>query len=508
MSAILAEKPSSDTEKAPDAENYRKILNNYLYNTSLTIFTTLLPILTFPYVARILGPAGIGKVAFAFSFVGSFIILAGLGIPLYGAKEIAKVRDDAEELNRVFSELVFLNLLGMVSSTLIYLSLFFVVTKIQKDSLLFAIVGVSIILGGFNIRWLYEGLEDFKFLAINALSFLILSVFLILLLVNKPGDYILYAGIIMLTTNGPSIVSIINSRRFVGFERITAFSFSRIKPIFIMFVASIAISIYLNLDIVILGFLAGDKSTGLYAAAIKINRMNVTLIVSLVIILIPRISYLLSKQSEAAYKRISQLSLDFICFLSFPSIVGLVLLAPEIMLVLSGEKFNDAVLTMQILAPLGLIVGINTFFWFQIFIPNDEEKKILIAALLGLITCLSLNLLLVPAFKHNGAAIATLSTEFLLLISNIILGRKHIKFPFLSKLAINYVLGSLIIAAIIIAIGSMHLNPIIKLGIAIILSVLAYFGFLVLRKDELVLIMYNTFKDFLGLSPVTRLEAT
>jgi len=460
------------------------IKKNYFYNTAFTIASFLFPLITFPYVARVLGPVYIGKVAFAESIVAYFALFASLGIPLYGIREVAKVRDDKEALNRIFSELFIINLSAMGISVLLFLSLFFLIEKIQAEEVLFLVLGINIVLGAFSIEWLYKGLENYQYITLRSLSFKVISLGLLFLLVRSQDNYVLFAGISVLALSGANILNMIHSRKYVKITLKKIHLRKHIKPIIILFSTSIAISIYINLDKVMLGFLADDKSVGLYTAAIKMNKITLAVVTSLAVVLIPRLSYYIEMNKKDEFLRLANKSLDFVFFLGIPSIIGILLLADNLVLMFSGERFMEAAYTVRILAPIILFIGLSNFFAFQIHLPENREKYNLYSVIVGASTNFFLNLILIPHFKHNGAAIATLIAEFSVAFMTYLFSKYKHDFKIVTLNRVKYFAISLFFVPIIFFVNYVVSLAMLSTSVSIVTCIIFYFTTLYLVNDK------------------------
>lgn len=472
------------------------IKKNYLYNTAFTIASFLFPIITFPYVARVLGPVYIGKVAFAESIVAYFALFASLGIPLYGIREVAKVRDDKTALNRVFSELFIINVAAMGISALLFLSLFFLIEKIRAEEVLFLVLGINIILGAFSIEWLYKGLENYQYITLRSLFFKLISLGLLFLLVRSQGDYVWFAGISVLALSGANILNMINSKKYVKLTLKDIQLKKHIKPILVIFSTTIAISLYINLDKVMLGFLAGDEYVGLYTAASKMNRIVLSVITSLGTVLIPRMSYYLESNRMAEFDLLSKRSLDFIFSLAIPAMVGMILLSNEIMLLFAGPQYTSAVLTTRIMAPIILLIGLSTFFSLQILIPSHKEIFVLYITLSAAITDIALNFLLIPRFYHNGAAIATVSAELIAMMLNVLFIKKLFPIKILSRKTFELLLISLSFIPVVLFIKHFSTNYIFTFSLSILLCMSIYVIVSFKRKYELMMNIYTQVRSY------------
>jgi len=472
------------------------IKKNYLYNSILTTVGFVFPLITFPYVTRVLGPEGIGKVKFAESIVVYFVTLANLGIPMYGIREIAKVRDNQEKLNKVFTELFVVNIVSMILATIFFSILFVFVHKIQEEKLLFVIMGVTIFLNVFSIDWFFRGMENYRYISLRSLFALSFSLILLFVFVKSAEDYIIYAGITVVASSGIKILNIFYRRNFVKFVFNELNLKRHVKPILVFFSTTIAISIYLNLDIVMLGFLSGDRYVGLYTAAIKPIKIVTAIIASLGVVLVPRLSYYLSAKNFFQFEELSKKSLNFVFFFSIPCSIMIFLLADEIILLLTGNLFISASITLKLLSVLIIFLVISNFYSLQILVPQNKEKYVLYITISAAVVNIVLNFLLIPQYHHNGAAIATLLAEFVATILNIYFVKNYYKVRLFSKEYLMLLLISLTFIPIITFIKYFFHNTIIVLSLSSVCCAIVYLSFSYYIKNEILLLINEQLKKF------------
>lgn len=208
------------------------IKKNYLYNTSLTLLNILFPLVTFPYVLRVLGPENYGKFGFAANMVGYLAILASFGLPVYGIKEIAKNREKGKNLSKTFSSLFLIGCITSLLSLSVFLVMMLFVDKMRDETYLFLVVGFTLILNAFSIDWFYQGLENYGFITLRSLIFKAVSLVLVFSVIHRSGDYVLYAGITVVALGGANVWNIVKSRGFISFKK-DNLEFSRhMKPLF------------------------------------------------------------------------------------------------------------------------------------------------------------------------------------------------------------------------------------------------------------------------------------
>lgn len=447
----------------------------------------IFPLITFPYTSRILGPEGTGKVNFATSFVSYFTLLASIGIPLYGIRQIARVRDNKEELSAVTQELF---LMQLVSSLIVFCSFFIVVflnKKLYDEKTLFYIVSFSIILTTLGMDWLYQGLEKYTYITVRSLIFSSISVVAIYLFIHQKQDYIISAAIGVFASFGSCVLNFYNARKIIFAKRTRPWNFKRhIKPMAIVFLMNFIISIYIQLDTVMLGFMASAKNVGYYSSAMKLTKMILGVVTSLGSVLLPRLSYYIANHKTEEFDNMLNKSFSIILLLCLPIVAALMLLSKEIIFVFAGSQYLPAANCIVITAPVILFIGLTNIFGIQILYPLGKDIKVVISVGIGALVSVTLNLLLIPIFAHIGAAIATFFAELVVLIVQLIMISKvyHITLPFSNIRKYLEATLALIILLVITKLGVSKLW--LRLIIDVPAGVVLYFGLLLLMKESFV----------------------
>lgn len=462
----------------------KSIKINYIYNMILTVSNILIPMITFPYVSRILGPIGLGKVNYAMSIAAYFIMIAQAGIPVYGIKEIAKVRDDKEKTSKVFAELFLINTIMMILSMISYSVLFILNNKIQDEKGLFIVIGIYIFTFLFSIDWLYSGLEEYRYITLRSLIVRIGSIVFLFLFVKDRNDYINYAIITTTTVAIANFINIIHAKKYVRFSVHKLNMKKHIKPMAMLFFAGIIGSVYGNLDVILLGNMGGDKYVGFYSTNRKICSLVITMITSLGTVLVPRLSYYISKDMKDEYNKLAEQSLNFIYFLSFPAIVYILFMSKELLLLFGGKEFLPASVSLKIISFQIIATSLTTFFGLQVILAHNDEKVAMKSNFFGAIVNLILNTILIKNFVHNGAAISIFLSETTVLIAQVILTKKYVSFKFFSDESIKYIEGSVILffTLYIFKIFAIK-NYLISLILSGIIAAVSYFGFLLVKKE-------------------------
>lgn len=425
----------------------KSVKYNYIMNIILTLSGFIIPIITFPYVSRILLPIGTGKVSFATSVVAYFSMFAQMGIPTYGIRACAKVRDDKEKLSKTAHEIIIINSIMCILIYIIFLFAVALVPKFREEHTLFLIIGLTIIFNVIGVEWLYKALEQYKYITVRSLIFKVIGIVMMFLFVHEQKDYIVYGGITILGGVGANIFNIINVRKHILIKRYRDYDFlQHLKPIAVFFGLSIATTIYTNVDTVMLGFISGDEEVGYYNAAVKIKTIMVSIITSLGAVLLPRTSYYVDKGLKDQYREITNKAIRFTSILSVSFTIFFCIFAKNCIVFLSGNAYLNSIPAMQIIVFTLPFIGCSNIIGMQILIPNAKEKYYLTFQIVGATIDLIANMILIPKYGSAGAAVGTLLAECIVMISSvfsagiwvwkIIFQKENVKMIFATTIAI------------------------------------------------------------------------
>lgn len=468
---------------------------NAAMNTIRVISTMIFPMITFPYTSRILGPEGTGKVSFATSFVSYFILLASIGIPLYGIREIARVRDNKEALSNTAQELFVMHLILSVIFFFSFLLLISLNGKLYDEKSLFFIISFSIILTALGMDWLYQGLEEYSYITIRSIVFSIISTVAIFIFIHNKEDYIISAAIGVFAALGSSVLNFYNARKIIFVKRSKPWNFKRhLKPLSMVFLMNFIISIYVQIDTVMLGFMSTAKNVGYYSTALKLTKMLLGLVTSMGSVFLPRLSYYIANEQKDDFKILINKSFSIIFIFCLPIVVSLMLLSKEIIVVVAGNLYLPASFCLVITAPIIIFIGVTNILGIQILYPLGEEKKNILSTLAGAVVSVSLNLLLIPYFAYNGAAIATLFSELAVLIIMFYQVPKEYLRTIQIDAFMRYIYATVLLIGLLILI-KFYINQLwLRLFIAIPLGMTLYFGILLLLKEEFIVEIFIKFK--------------
>jgi O-antigen/teichoic acid export membrane protein len=445
------------------------------------------PLITFPYTSRILGPEGAGKINFATSFVNFFILLASIGIPLYGIRMVASIRNDKKSLSAVVQELFLMNLFTSAIVFLGFLAVIFLNEKLYDEKTLFFIISFSIILSTLGMDWLYQGLEDYLYITVRSLIFSSISVVAIFIFIQQKEDYLISAMIGVIASLGSCVLNFYNARKIIFTKRTQSWNFKRhMRPMAKVYLMNLIISFYLQIDTVMLGFMSSAKNVGYYTSAMKLTKMLLNVISSFSSVLLPRLSYYISNNLNEDFDRMLENSLRLILVLCLPIAISLMMFSKEIIIILAGDQYLPAALCIIITAPVILFIGLSNIFGMQILFPLGMDKKIVGSVASGAFVSIVLNLLLIPQYAHIGAAFATLIAEFVVFIVQLIMISKVHKFKIPISNIIKYVFATLSLVVLFVIIKFGFPQFWLRLVIAMPTGFIIYFGSLFMMKETFV----------------------
>ena len=390
---------------------------NFIMNAILTVAGIIFPLITFPYISRVLLVEGSGKVAFATSVVTYFTMFASLGIPTYGVRACAIVRDNKEKLSKTVQELLIISGGTTLLTYIVFGISLFVIPEFAQERTLLLIVGLGIGLNTIGVQWLYNALEQYSYITTCSILFKVIGMILMFLLVKESSDYQIYGGVYVIASFGSYVLNFICLRKFVTFQKTGTYQFKQhLKHIMVFFAMSAGASIYLNLDVVMLRFLQSNEAVGYYNAGIKVKTVLVTCVTSLGTVLLPRLSYYIETADKKAFQLMVGKAFRFVFVAASAVTVYFSIFARESILLLSGEAFLPAVGPMMILMPTVLLIGLSNVTGIKILTPNGREREVMYSIWGGAILDFVLNLIVIPKFSANGAALSTLLAEGMVLL--------------------------------------------------------------------------------------------
>lgn len=462
---------------------------NALLNGLRSALNLIFPLITFPYVSRVLSVDGMGIYNFSNTYVNYFVLIAGLGIATYAVREGAKYRDDKEKISTFASEIFTINIVSTVVAYILLLASLIIFNNLHNYVSTILVFSLQILFTTIGTEWIYTIYEDYSYITVRSIVFKVLSIILLFIFVRTPQDYIWYAGITVFAGVGSNILNWLHARSFVNIRLTKRMNWRyHLKPILIIFASTVAVTIYVSSDTTILGLLKNDYAVGIYSVAVKIYNIAAGLISGLLVVTIPRLAMLFGKRMFKEYNNVLLQVINTISVLVIPAAVGLIMLSKEVVLVIAGRKYLDSVFSLQIITVAFIFSNFSTIFNQCVLIPAKRENKSLRNTVITGIVNIGLNFILIPFMSYDGTALTTVIAEFMIMVLNAWSAWDIIKPIMLSKDIIKNILDSLIgclgIVVICLLLRAGITLLILRTVLSVILSVIIYAAVLVLLKNE------------------------
>lgn len=470
---------------------------NYILNLINTGTQMLFPLITFPYVCRVIEADGIGQINFFQSIISYISLFTCLGIPMYAIREIARDRSDVVQMNRTAMEILLLHSMLTLLGYAIVAILCLTVPQIQVNIPLFLILSLTIFFTAIGCEWFYRGIEDFKYITIRGFIIKTVSVVLLFIFVKSKTDLLYYGCYTVFGVLGGNIFNFFRLRKYIHRENIIFSELHikrHVKPVLKVFSFSVVTSIYLQLNTVLLGFLKNALAVGYFAAATKVMQMLLMMSSCLGSVMMPRASHLIAENKEDEFNRLIQKSYDFTLAIALPMTIGLIFCAPSLITALCGVKFEHSILPSQIIAPIILMVAISNVFGIQVLFPKGKINIVTLCCGIGAVADLILNLCLIPFFSYIGTSIAYLGAEVATTVSMYFIGRKYIPIIYFKKSHFTYALGCIVMAFALYGLSLLQLPTLTILLLQGCCGALAYFIILCICKDEMLVQILSRIK--------------
>ncbi|MBC7826237.1 MAG: oligosaccharide flippase family protein [Chitinophagaceae bacterium] len=400
------------------------IKRNLVYNFILSVSQVFLPLLSIPYISRVLTPAGIGEVSFIDSFTFYFISIAEFGIVVYGMREVARLRNEPEKKEKLVSELLLLHIISSSFTLVLYgVAVYFIWSKIHDIRILYFSLSFLIV-NFFACEWYFLGMEKFRYITFRSVLCRVLGLVSIYILIKQPSDYFIYYAII---ASSAMLNSLWNN--YLLFKEVSV-SFKNtnwkrhIPKLRITYFISLVYGITLILDNVLLRIVSTASAVGYYAFSVKIVRISTTLLSDSLQVFFPRIVYFIRQNNRKKVQLMITLNLQLLILFSVPICAGVFLLAEPLVIIFLGEQFIPATGNLRILAAFPLLKSYNHFLSKQVLISHNRERLYLNGLVVTSVVFVFLMLFLSYKYADSGASYAIMLAEILLLLINYYYVRK------------------------------------------------------------------------------------
>lgn len=456
---------------------------NMLLSAVKGLMSVLFPLISFPYISRVLGVENVGRYDFAHSIISYFLLIAGLGISKYAIREGAGIRD-REEFPRFADEIFTINVIATVVAYAL-LALAMLLPRLREYRALLVVLSMQIAFTTLGVEWLYSIFEDYVFITVRSVLFQLLSLVLMFAFVHTSDDLLIYAAIVTLSGTGANIWNFFHSKRYCRIRLTGKIDWKRhMKPIWILFGMSLTVSIYVASDTTILGFLCGEYTVGIYSASVKVYTAAKTVLSAILVVSIPRLSSLLGKKEKQAFDREAVDIYSTLLTFVVPAIIGIILLRKQIILLLSGSAFLPATSSLALLA-VALFFCMGAWFWGQcIMVPLKMDTQILQITVISALVNIALNFVLIPLWKENAAALTTILAEGISFFGCRYFGRKYVSIKGIGTIIAKVLAGCIAIAAVCLFLGLLLPNLLAYTILAVLVSVIVYCIVEVLLRNQ------------------------
>lgn len=452
-----------------------------------TLFSMLIPLITFPYITRILTVEEIGQFNFSNSVISYFVLVAGLGINTYAIKEGAKIRNVKTKINSFASEMYLINLISTLIAYVVLGVLLVGVSKFRSYNILILILSLSIFLNCFSRQWIFNVYENFTTITVVQIVLQVISMCAIFMFIKNPGDINKYAWIYVFSSSGSYFLYGLISKRYVDI-RLRKVQFSRlkkhIKPIFIIFGMAIATTIYANSDITILGFLVDDYTVGIYSTAVKIYNIVKQILVAVITVTVPRLSMYAGTSN---YKKLFRKVFDALTFITLPAVAGLYILSDEVVQVVAGEKYITASGSLKILCFAIICALFANLFGTCVLLPYNKELIFLNATIISACVNALLNFLLIPIWGEKAAAFTTALSQLIVLVIHFLWSKKYVELRKSLKCIVQCMFGVVAVVIVCNFVKRMVFTIYTRIIVAILFSAITYGICEIVLRNEFVM---------------------
>ena len=464
----------------------KSIKLNAVLNVMKTVLSLVFPLITFPYITRVLQVNAIGKYDFSVSVISYFSLIAALGITTYAVREGTKYRGDQEKMNQFASEIFSINLYAtIVSYILLFLALMFV-DKLKSYNIVIGILSLEILLATLSVVWIYNIYEDFGYITFITFVLQFVSIILMLLFVHSADDLYKYVIISVISSSGSGLFMFFHARKYVQLHLVKKPPLKHLKPIMIVFSTTIAATIYISSDTTILGWLTDDYHVGIYGTAAKIYKIVKQVLNAVVAVVIPRFAFYIGTQEKDKILQLGRKLIDYMVAICCPAMVGLFCLSKPIVEEFAGASFSEAYIPLQLLSIALVFAVFANFFSNCVLISYKKEKIVMFATILSAVINIVLNFILIPRYQESAAAFTTIIAEVCVCVISAYESRKIIKINCTARNLISTIIGCVGIMICCMLAAKVIENQIYLILVSVIVSGLVYAVVLILMKNTVI----------------------
>jgi O-antigen/teichoic acid export membrane protein len=461
-----------------------QVVKNYLYNASYQVFVLLIPLITTPYLARVLGPTGVGINAYTNSIIQYFILFGSIGVNLYGNRQIAFVRDDKDKMTKTFYEIFLMRIMTIV---LAYAAFLIFLMTTGSYHVYYLAQSISIIAAAFDISWFFMGVENFGVTVLRNLVVKIITLFSIFIFVKSFDDLNIYITILSLSLLIGNLTLFPNLRRYIGkvkFKNLRVWQ--HLKPSMVLFIPQIATQIYLVVNKTMLGSMTSVQSAGYFDQSDKMIKMILAVVTATGTVMLPHVANAFMKGEVEKTKQFLYNSFSFVTALSVPMMFGIAAVAKKFVPLFFTDKFLAVTPLMMIESVVILLIAWSNALGTQYLLPTNQNGAFTKSVVLGAVVNIIVNIPLIMLFGALGATISTVLSELAVTGYQLYVLRNQIKYRSLFTDTEKYLLAGFIMFLVIFSIDGKLDNSWTMLIIEVLVGIIIYVILLIVMKAKIV----------------------
>ena len=469
----------------------KSITKNYIYNLIYQILILVLPLVTTPYISRVLGPTNIGIYSYTYSILSYFLLFGALGVSMYGQREIAYIGEDNNKRKKIFFEIITFRFITIIIALLVY-AIFFMGK--EKYGIYYRIWAIELLATSLDIGWFFQGMEEFKKTVIRNVLVRLASVTLIFILVKNEQDLIKYITIYAIADLLGNLSLWAYLPKYFKGIKVNNINIKRhIAPIILLFIPQIASQVYNMLDRTMIGKMIEDKAeVGYYEEAMKVIKVLVTIVCSLGIVMVSRMASVFATGEKDKVRDYLRKSFQFTFILGIPMVFGIISISEAFVPIFFGPGYEKTVILMNIMSPTIVLCGLTSVMGYQYLLPTKRQKEYTISIFIGIIFNFILNYILIIYYKSNGASVATVVSQTIVCLVQLYIIKNDMSIKELIKISYKYVIAGLVMLATCLTTKHLLGISLKVMVLQIIIGMIVYFISLLLMKDEyLKIILYR-----------------
>lgn len=466
---------------------------NTIYSVIKTCSAIVFPLITFPYISRVLLAENVGKINFGLSIVSYFTLIAGLGISTYAIRECAAVKNDRKKLGNIASQIYSINIITTIVAYGLLLCTLLFYNKMGNYRLLITIQSLSIVFTTIGADWLNTATEDFGYITIRTVLFQLISLILMFAFVHEPKDYYKYAVISLVSSSGANLVNVWYRRKYCKLRFTLEINWKKhFTPIVYMFVMILAQTILNSVDTTMLGLIHGDLAVGIYSTATKISNIISQLGGAIMWVVIPRLSIYFAEKNYSEINNMLKTVLVFLTTLGFPLALGTIFVADDIITIIAGKGYEPSANVLRVLMIGFLISQFSGFLGNAILLPSKQEKYYMLVCVVSALVNIVTNYIFIPKYGAVAAAGTTVLSTVVVVVLLLFKVDNNIKISRIRDVFVPQVVGTLLIVGICMFFRNIN-NIWIRIFLQVGLSVAGYGMVQLLMHNMLVYDLYTSF---------------